>query len=156
METSKLQTPGCRPPPPPPADPSRRPTASTPVPTPACRYSRHTSRMLTIWLSFLPFSLWDACHWWTVPVTGLVAYLLLGEPLLGIFEACQTRVLGHMPRSFFVSVLYVPAAAWLVMLSCGAWLIDRLIECCELPAPPHRHQGDWADGGGALLHPAAG
>ena len=54
--------------------------------------------MLTIWLSFLPFSLWDACHWWTVPVTGLVAYLLLGEPLLGIFEACQTRVLGHMPR----------------------------------------------------------
>ncbi|PSC67432.1 UPF0187 chloroplastic [Micractinium conductrix] len=53
----------------------------TPVPL---MYSRHTSRMLTIWLSFLPFSLWDACHWWTVPVTGLVAYLLLGIKEIGL------------------------------------------------------------------------
>lgn len=29
-------------------------------------------------LSLLPFTLWDTCHWATVPVTALVAFLLLG------------------------------------------------------------------------------
>jgi len=35
--------------------------------------------MLTIWLTFLPFSLWDTCGWWTLPVSVMVSFLLLGE-----------------------------------------------------------------------------
>ncbi len=31
-------------------------------------------------LTLLPFTLWDTCHWGMLPVTGLVAFLLLGEP----------------------------------------------------------------------------
>jgi hypothetical protein len=44
--------------------------------TPCCR---HNSRFLLIWLTLLPFTLWDTCHWGMLPVTGLVAFLLLGE-----------------------------------------------------------------------------
>ncbi|KAL4425222.1 hypothetical protein ABPG75_009238 [Micractinium tetrahymenae] len=53
----------------------------TPVPL---AYSRHTSRALTIWLTFMPFSLWDNCGWYTVPATLLVAFLLLGIKEIGL------------------------------------------------------------------------
>lgn len=35
-------------------------------------------------LTLLPFTLWDTCHWGMLPVTGLVAFLLLGEEALAI------------------------------------------------------------------------
>jgi predicted membrane chloride channel (bestrophin family) len=53
----------------------------TPVPL---MYTRHNSRFLMIWLSLLPFTLWDTCHWATVPVTALVAFLLLGIKEVGV------------------------------------------------------------------------
>jgi predicted membrane chloride channel (bestrophin family) len=31
-----------------------------------------------LWLSFLPFSLWDRLSWGVVPATAIIAYLLLG------------------------------------------------------------------------------
>jgi predicted membrane chloride channel (bestrophin family) len=53
----------------------------TPVPL---SYSRHNSRFLIIWLTLLPFTLWDQCHWFTLPVTTLVAFLLLGIKEIGV------------------------------------------------------------------------
>ena len=38
----------------------------------------HTSRFLVIWLSFLPLALFPAWGWSTVPVTTMIAFLLLG------------------------------------------------------------------------------
>jgi hypothetical protein len=35
---------------------------------------------MMIWLTLLPFSLWDTCGWATLPVTLAVAFILLGEP----------------------------------------------------------------------------
>ena len=43
----------------------------------------HNSRFLLIWLTLLPFTLWDTCHWGMLPVTGLVAFLLLGIKEIG-------------------------------------------------------------------------
>jgi hypothetical protein len=45
---------------------------------------RHTSRFLVMWLAFLPFSLWDACHWVTIPAAGIIAFLLLGIEEIGV------------------------------------------------------------------------
>ncbi|CAL8464537.1 g4072 [Coccomyxa elongata] len=45
---------------------------------------RHTSRFLVMWLAFLPFSLWDACHWVTIPASGIIAFLLLGIEEIGV------------------------------------------------------------------------
>lgn len=48
---------------------SRLPARTNPLPS-------RSPRRLTL----LPFTLWDTCHWGMLPVTGLVAFLLLGEP----------------------------------------------------------------------------
>ncbi|KAL3144529.1 hypothetical protein ABBQ32_004262 [Trebouxia sp. C0010 RCD-2024] len=53
----------------------------TPIPR---SYTRHTSRFLVIWLAFLPFTLWRACHWVMVPATVLIAFLLLGVEEIGV------------------------------------------------------------------------
>ncbi|PSC76825.1 UPF0187 chloroplastic [Micractinium conductrix] len=53
----------------------------TPVPL---MYTRHNSRFLMIWLTLLPLTLWDSCHWFTMPVTGIVAFLLLGIKEIGV------------------------------------------------------------------------
>lgn len=37
-----------------------------------------------MWLAFLPFSLWDACHWVTIPASGIIAFLLLGIEEIGV------------------------------------------------------------------------
>ena len=50
-----------------------RPPAPSPVP--ACR---HTSRFMMIWLTLLPFTLWDSCRWGMFPIAFIVAFLLLG------------------------------------------------------------------------------
>ena len=42
------------------------------------RCAGHTSRFLIIWLSFLPLALYPAWGWSTVPVTTMIAFLLLG------------------------------------------------------------------------------
>jgi predicted membrane chloride channel (bestrophin family) len=47
-------------------------------------YTRHTSRFMIIWLSMLPFSLWEPCRWAEVPVCTAVAFLLLGIEEIGV------------------------------------------------------------------------
>ncbi len=39
----------------------------------------HTSRFMMIWLTLLPFTLWDNCGWAMLPITFIVSFLLLGE-----------------------------------------------------------------------------
>ena len=53
---------------------NERPPA--PSPFPACS---HTSRFMMIWLTLLPFTLWDSCRWGMFPIAFIVSFLLLGE-----------------------------------------------------------------------------
>ncbi|KDD74270.1 bestrophin [Helicosporidium sp. ATCC 50920] len=53
----------------------------TPIPL---SYSRHTSRWLLVWLAFLPFSLWRLYAWGSVPLSGLLAFLMLGIDEIGV------------------------------------------------------------------------
>ena len=47
----------------------------TPIPT---KFTRHTSRFVTLWLWFLPFALWPQCGMGTTPAVLLLTYGLLG------------------------------------------------------------------------------
>ncbi|KAL4421772.1 hypothetical protein ABPG77_009755 [Micractinium sp. CCAP 211/92] len=53
----------------------------TPIPL---SYTRHTSRFMIIYLSLLPFALFDSCRWATVPITCLISFLLLGIEEIGV------------------------------------------------------------------------
>lgn len=53
----------------------------TPIPL---SYTRHTSRFLVIWLLLMPFTLWKSCHWAMVPVSAIIAFLLLGIEEIGV------------------------------------------------------------------------
>ena len=44
----------------------------------------HTSRFLVIWVAFLPFTLYNTCRWATVPISAIVAFLLLGIEEIGV------------------------------------------------------------------------
>jgi hypothetical protein len=39
---------------------------------------------MMIWLTLLPFTLWDSCGWATLPITGIVSFLLLGIEEIGV------------------------------------------------------------------------
>ncbi|KAI7845435.1 hypothetical protein COHA_000987 [Chlorella ohadii] len=47
-------------------------------------YTRHTSRFMIIWLTLLPFALWDSVGWATVPLSVIVSFLLLGIEEIGV------------------------------------------------------------------------
>lgn len=53
----------------------------TPIPL---SYTRHTSRFLLLWLIVLPMALWSSVGWAIIPITGLVAMLLLGIEEIGV------------------------------------------------------------------------
>ncbi|EFN57136.1 hypothetical protein CHLNCDRAFT_34835 [Chlorella variabilis] len=53
----------------------------TPIPL---SYTRHTSRFMMIWLTVMPFTLWDAAGWAMVPLAMTVAFLLLGIEEIGV------------------------------------------------------------------------
>lgn len=53
----------------------------TPIPL---FYTRHTSRFMMIWLTLLPFTLWDSCGWTSIPLCGTIAFLLLGIEEIGV------------------------------------------------------------------------
>ena len=53
----------------------------TPIPL---SYTRHTSRFMIIWLSLLPFALWEPCRWGMVPVTVAISLLTLGVEEIGV------------------------------------------------------------------------
>lgn len=44
---------------------------------------RHTSRYLLLYLSLAPLVMWETSGWATVPLTALVAFLLLGTENIG-------------------------------------------------------------------------
>ena len=68
----------------------------TPIPL---SYTRHTSRLLVIWVSSLPIILWDQCRYATVPVAGVISFLLLGIEEIGvqIEEPFSILPLGRIP-----------------------------------------------------------
>jgi predicted membrane chloride channel (bestrophin family) len=39
---------------------------------------------MMIWLTLLPFTLWDSCGWAMLPITGIVSFLLLGIEEIGV------------------------------------------------------------------------
>lgn len=47
-------------------------------------YTRHTSRFLLCFLTFLPFGLWAYTEWLTLPVMVMLAFLLCGIENIGI------------------------------------------------------------------------
>eukprot|EP00775_Hariotina_reticulata_P001604 gene1604-1944_t len=47
-------------------------------------YTRHTSRFMFLWLSAMPFAMWDEVHWMVVPLTAAISYLLLGIDEIGV------------------------------------------------------------------------
>lgn len=53
----------------------------TPLPL---SYSRHTSRFLVTWLTFLPFCAWRELGWATVPVDMILGFFLLGIEEIGV------------------------------------------------------------------------
>uniref|UniRef100_A0A7R9YYD9 Bestrophin homolog n=1 Tax=Chlamydomonas euryale TaxID=1486919 RepID=A0A7R9YYD9_9CHLO len=55
---------------------------NTPIPM---SYTRHTARILMLWLMYMPFSLWGYCGWAMVPITALVSFVLLGIEEIGVY-----------------------------------------------------------------------
>lgn len=51
--------------------------------------TRHTSRFMVIWLTLVPFTLWEPCGWATVPLCLIIAFLLLG----GCSDSCTASCL---------------------------------------------------------------
>jgi hypothetical protein len=39
---------------------------------------------MMIWLTLLPFTLWDSCRWAALPITFIVSFLLLGIEEIGV------------------------------------------------------------------------
>ena len=37
-----------------------------------------------IWLALMPFTLWKTCHWAIIPVSAVIAFLLLGIEEIGV------------------------------------------------------------------------
>ena len=62
---------------------------------------RHTSRILVIWVTILPFTLWDQCRWLTTPAAAVIAFLLLGIEEIGVSieEPCSILALGACPAA---------------------------------------------------------
>jgi hypothetical protein len=44
---------------------------------------RHTTRFLVVWLTAMPYCIWGQLHWFTVPVSVVVAFLLLAIEEIG-------------------------------------------------------------------------
>lgn len=53
----------------------------TPIPL---SYTRHTSRFMIVWLSLLPFALWESCGWGMIPLSVAISLLTLGVEEIGV------------------------------------------------------------------------
>ena len=54
---------------------------------------------MVIWLSSLPLGLWESCHWGTVPLSVVIAFLLLGAGGEGTGDVCGVGAGGqHGPE----------------------------------------------------------
>jgi predicted membrane chloride channel (bestrophin family) len=43
-----------------------------------CSTRRHTGRFLVLWITCLPFVIWQELGWLSVPVSMIVSFLLFG------------------------------------------------------------------------------
>ncbi len=84
-------------------------------------HCRHTSRFLVIWLAFLPFTLWRACHWAMVPAAVLIAFLLLGVEEIGV----------QIEEPFGILPLGAPTGFLKFVLQ-GDFSVQRLVHCLKL------------------------
>ena len=71
----------------------------TPLPL---SYSRHTSRFLVSWLTFLPFCAWRELGWATVPVDVILGFFLLGIEEIGVQIE---EPLGVLPLEHWTGVI---------------------------------------------------
>ena len=93
---------------------------------------RHTSRFLVIWLCFLPFTLWRACHWVMVPAAVTIAFLLLGVEEIGvqIEEPFGILPLGQSPAcSHLLCPPWCPFCSFHFLAHCGNPCISPKL-CC--------------------------
>lgn len=94
------------------------------VQTPHHLHCRHTSRFLVIWLAFLPFTLWRACHWAMVPAAVLIAFLLLGVEEIGV----------QIEEPFGILPLGAPTRVmshWAASVWQGGCCAQRLVHCLQ-------------------------
>jgi predicted membrane chloride channel (bestrophin family) len=120
-------------------------------------YTRHTSRFIITYLTFLPFGLWAYTRWLTIPIMATVAFLLLGIENIGGWRrrrgrAAVTRSPPAMPAglqlaSWCVIARRDPDRAALHDFAAGELLFG-------LSARGGGDRGG-AGGGGALCGPAA-
>ena len=82
----------------------------TPIPI---SFTRHTSRILTMWLFTLPFSLWLPLGWCMVPAVFLISWVMLGVDEIGIeieepfcilpvrplCDMCEREIIGSMSQA---------------------------------------------------------
>eukprot|EP00878_Enallax_costatus_P025175 GHUV01026908.1.p1 GENE.GHUV01026908.1~~GHUV01026908.1.p1 ORF type:complete len:418 (+),score=116.02 GHUV01026908.1:150-1403(+) len=54
---------------------------TTPIPI---SYTRHTGRFLVLWLTCLPFVIWQELGWFSVPISMVVSFLLFGIEEIGV------------------------------------------------------------------------
>ncbi|KAL4514754.1 hypothetical protein Ndes2437A_g06840 [Nannochloris sp. 'desiccata'] len=85
---------------------------STPIPL---AYSRHTSRFMIIWLSALPFALWEPLHWGMVPTCFVISALTLGVEDIGVlieepFSILPLEVVCSTIRGNIVEMLEIQNA----------------------------------------------
>ena len=82
----------------------------TPIPI---SFTRHTSRILTMWLFTLPLSLWSPLGWCMVPAVFLISWVMLGVDEIGIeieepfcilpvrplCDMCDREIVGTMAQA---------------------------------------------------------
>lgn len=49
-----------------------------------CADCRHTGRFLVLWLTCLPFVIWQELGWFSVPISMVVSFLLFGIEEIGV------------------------------------------------------------------------
>jgi hypothetical protein len=62
---------------------------------------RHTGRFLVLWLTCLPFVIWQELGWFSVPISMIVSFLLFGIEEIGVqieVSAPSVPALGCLQR----------------------------------------------------------
>ena len=60
---------------------------------------------MMIWLTLLPFTLWDNCGWAMLPITFIISFLLLGEWPLVVAAAWTPCIVALAPPAADLDVL---------------------------------------------------
>ena len=105
----------------------------TPVPL---SYTRHTSRFLMIWLTLLPFSLYGSAGVGTIPLSTIIAFLLLGIEEIGVsieepFSILALEAISDSVRFDYCLFCAFVQLMWCLGFSILAWLVALL----ALPYP---------------------